>query len=328
VKSERLNVKSVVIVNLKITDLTSHFSFSKNMIARIRQKLKKLPNKREGILTSIDYKKTRYKVLYLAMFLMLLAMVFITFFPIFWLLMTSFMTDTEIGSLPVRLFPESLNFAHIADTWNTARLGMPFLNSLMIVGGAVLVSVVFNGILGFVLAVIKPKGGKIIFGAIMVGYMIPPITGMVPLFDALTRMGLTDNPLPLMLIFGANAFYLVMFKNYMESLPKAIFEAAEVDGAGMFRVFFRIVIPLSWPIIGVIAIFTATAAWNDFLLPFLLLQDSNRMTVMVRLVEIQANQYSASVLYMSLLIATVPLILLFLIFQRRITSTVTTSGIK
>lgn len=124
-----------------------------------------------------------------------------------------------------------------------------------------------------------------------------------------------------------------MFKNYFESLPKALFDAAEVDGCSKIGTFFRIVVPLSRPIIGVVAIFTMTAAWSDFLLPYLILMDDSMMTVMVKIYHLQTTMgtvpgFGPDKLLMVLSISIIPQIILFAFFQKQITRSVTTSGIK
>ncbi|MCL2255886.1 MAG: carbohydrate ABC transporter permease [Firmicutes bacterium] len=296
----------------------------------------KLRDKREGILTSLDYRKLRNKIVYALILLSLSLMAFITFFPLLYLILSAVGPDRSFyiygGEESFRFFT-GFAFSRFADAWNIIGLTMPLLNSLGVVAIAVVVSVVSNGILGYVLGVVKPKGHKIVFGAIMVGYMIPAMTGMVPLYSALSAMGMLNSIIPISIIFGANAFYLVMFRNYMARLPSAIFEAAEVDGAGQLRIFFRIVFPLSGPIISVIAIFTATAAWSDFMFPYLILRGGtpNSMTLMVRIYDvIQGGAYNIDdqIIYILLFISAIPLILIFLIFQRRITATSVTSGIK
>jgi len=287
-----------------------------------------LSNKTEGVFTAIDYKKKKYKTVYVIMFAILLIAALATFFPIFWLLMTSFKTVEELFASSYSFWPDSISWSRVTEVWGVTNFSRAYINSLIVVGGAVVVSVVANGLLAFVLSIVRPKGHRAVFVLIMMGYMIPPITGMIPLFVTLRNMQLIDTFVPPILMFGANAFYLVMFKSYMESLPKAIFEAAEVDGAKMMTVFFKIVFPLSLPIVGVIAILTATAAWNDFLFQYLILRSDSVQTVIVRLFHLNRAAGMYQHIYMAMMLATLPLIVLFLIFQRQITSTVTTSGIK
>src|SRR5690606_27649544 len=154
-------------------------------------------------------------------------------------------------------------------------------------------AVLFNGLLAYGLAILKPKGHKIIFGLVMWSLLIPPMTSMVALFVNINKLHLTKSFLPLWLMLGANAFYVVLFKQFFESLPKELIEAAKLDGAGYLQTFLRIIIPLSKSIVMVIIIFAINAAWSDFLMPYLILNGSGKETVMVRLFSFQGSNATA-----------------------------------
>ena len=168
----------------------------------------------------------------------------------------------------------------------------------------------------------------------MIAYMIPAVTGIIPIFTWLSAIGFTEGYLPylaLMLIFGANAFYYVNFKNYFESIPKSLFEAAKMDGCSDFKIFYKVVLPLSKPIIGVVSIFALTASWSDFLLPYLLLQDQELYTIMVEIFQIQTtigNGFTNDEFLMLLVLSIIPQLIMFFLFQKQITNSTATSGIK
>lgn len=293
----------------------------------------RLKDKTTGIITGIDYKKVRFKVLYGIIILILIIAALVALLPIFWLVVTSFKSAEEIGSVPYNFWPEVFSFSKIAEVWSYLNFGKYFLNTIIVVVGAIICSVVFNGLMAYVFAIVKPKGYQIIYALVMLSYMIPTITAIVPLFYEIVTFGGTDSYIFLWLAYGANAYYLIMFKNYFESLPKALFEAAEMDGCGKFKAFFRIVVPLSLPIISVVAIFTMTAAWSDFLLPYLVLYDDDLMTIMVKIYQLQAtmstnSNFSQDMLLMILVISIVPQIIIFLIFQKQITNSSAAGAIK
>lgn len=299
-----------------------------------REKVKhRLKNKTTGIITGVDYKKTRFKVLY-AVIIFLLAFAALTaVLPVFWLLVTSFKSAEEIGSVPYMFWPENFSLSKIAEVWSYLNFGKYFLNTIIVVLGSVICAVFFNGLMAYVFSVIKPKGYRAIYALVMLSYMIPTITAIVPLFYEIVSFGLIDSYLPLWLAYGANAYYLIMFKNYFDSLPKALFEAAQMDGCGKFKSFFRVVVPLSKPIISVVAIFAMTASWSEFLLPYLVLYDDDMMTIMVKIYQLQISMstntnFSQDMLLMTLVISMVPQIIIFLIFQKQITNSSAAGAIK
>jgi multiple sugar transport system permease protein len=295
--------------------------------------MNKLKNKTSGILVYSDYKKKSYRILYWVMFSILLIISLIFVFPIIWLFFSSFKTPIELYQVPFSLLPEKFDFAKITNVWTSLQLGRYFLNSLIVVIGATIVSIVFNGILAYTISIRKPVGYKIILGLIMGSLMIPAILSMGPLFNNIVKLGLINSYLPLMLVFGANPFYFVLFKTYFDTLPISLIEAAKLDGCNDFQVFTKIVIPLSKPIVSVVAIFTINAAWCDFLLPYLVLRDDVKQTIMVKIFLLQSNmgtsmQFGPDTLLMLLMLSIIPPVILFFIFQKQIMNITMSAGLK
>lgn len=295
--------------------------------------LKRLKSKSSGILTAADYKKAGFRIVYWIILFVLLVAVLTALIPVLWLFISSFKEPGELTSTPYHLFPKVFNIKKLAEVWNMLNFWQYFLNTIIVVVGAVLCSVVFNGLLAYVFAIVKPKGYKIFYGLVMASYMIPALMSIVPLYQQIIHFGLINTYIPLWFMFGANAYYLIMFKNYFESLPKALFEAAEMDRCGKFRTFFKVVIPMSRPIIGVVAIFTMTAAWSDFLLPYLVLNDDSMMTVMVKIYNLQSTMgtvqgFGPDKLLMILTISILPQIVIFALFQKKITGSSAAGAVK
>ncbi len=294
---------------------------------------RRLRSKTSGILTAADYKKPGFRIVYSIILLVLFVAVLTALIPILWLFISSFKEAGELTATPYHLFPKVFDIGKLVEVWNMLNFWRYFLNTIIVVVGAVLCSVVFNGLLAYVFAIVKPKGYKIMFGLVMASYMIPALLSIVPLYREIINFGLINSYVPLWFMFGANAYYVIMFKNYFESLPKALFEAAEMDRCGKLRTFFRIVIPMSRPIIGVVAIFTMTAAWSDFLLPYLVLNDDSMMTVMVKIYNLQATMgtvqgFGPDKLLMLLTISIIPQIFIFALFQRQITGSAAAGAVK
>lgn len=296
----------------------------------------RLSAKRTGLLNYSDYKKTKYRLLYaLILFAVAMASAF-ALAPLLWLFFAGFKSAGELYTGQFSLLPREFNLSKVGQVWNILNFTLYFRNSLIVAAGAVVCSVLFNGMLAYALAVIKPWGHKFVFALLLGSYMIPTITGMVPLYKSLLDLGFVGNEyglslIPLSLTFGANVFYLIIYKNYFETLPKALFESANLDGATRMQSFFYILIPLSRPVIGVISIFTVTAAWSDFLMPYLLTRNTGFETIMVMIFNLSSTLgqgFTEDQLLMAITISIIPQVILFVLFQRQIMANVATSGIK
>ena len=291
--------------------------------------MKRLSTKRDGLLNFSDYKTIGNKIAYGVFIFLLIMFTLVAIVPILWLFITSFKTVNEINSTEYHLFPEVFDINKLFNLWTKLDFGRYYVNTLIVVVGAVICSVVFYGLLAYAVGVLKPIGYKVVNVLVLLGYMIPSALAMFPLLMQLTDLNLIDSYLPLWLMFGANAYYYLLFKDYFEKIPNALIEAAKVDGLSDFGIFLKIVLPLSKSIIGVVAIFTMTAAYSDFLLPYLILQDENMQTVMVAVYNLSGTTtLDASEMLMLLVISIIPQIIIFIIFQKQIMNTSASSGMK
>jgi multiple sugar transport system permease protein len=319
--------------------ISAFFSKVKTDLAKRRRekkaerKIETFSGKKDGILAWSDYRHPGAWIAYAVGIGILIIFAFLALAPIFWLFVSSFKGTEELNDVPYHFWPQSFSLTKIIKVWQSQNLGIYFLNSVIVVVGSVVAAVFFNGLLAYAVSVLKPRGYKVIYALVMLSFMIPAVANLVPLFKEIADFGLINNYLPLCLGAGANAFYFMLFKTYFDSLPKDLFEAARVDGAGDLRIFFSIVTPLSRPIIGVVSIFTMTAAWSDLLLPYLVLQDGGMQTIMVKIYSIQSTMstsgdFPPDYLLMLLCLSIIPQIVFFALFQKQITATSTTSGIK
>ena len=291
--------------------------------------MKHLRNKVDGLLNFSDYKNIGSKIFYGVIIFLLVMFALTAIIPILWLFITSFKTVSEINSPDYHLFPQVFDLKKMLDVWNKVNFGRYYLNTLIVVVGAVICSVVFNGLLAYAVGVLKPFGNKVINALVLLGYMVPAALAIFPLLMSLSEIGMINNYIPLWLMFGANAYYYLLFKDSFEKIPVALIEAARVDGMSDFKIFFKIIIPLSKSIIGVVAIFTMTAAYSDFLLPYTILQDETMQTVMVGVYRLSSTTtLDASELLMLLVISIIPQIIIFVIFQKQIMNNSANSGMK
>lgn len=284
--------------------------------------------KEDGVIRFYDVKthKTRFWVVMI--FITCCLMALIALFPVFWLVCSSLKNLTEYLSTN-QILPQHADWEGWIKTWNDFGFTKYYINSGISVAGGVLCAVFFNGLLAYVLAILKPVGHKIVLALVMWCLLIPPTTSFVALFVNIKKLGLTGSFIPLWLSMGANAYWVILFKNYFESLPKDFIDAARLDGCSDFRVFTRIILPLSRPILVVVAIFAICAAWSDFLMPYLLLGGTDKETVMVKLFSFQNSIKTNQIdIIRAVLYSVIPPTILFALFQKQIMGGVMSGGIK
>lgn len=296
-------------------------------------RMPRLRYKQDGIIVQSDYRRTRFKVLYGAMVAILALMLLCALFPLFFLFVQAFKSNAELTSSHFSFWPEAFDLGKIVDVWTRIGMGTYLTNTVLVIIGCAVCAIVFNGLLAYGVSILRPRGAKIIHGLIMGSYMIPTILSIVPLFKMISDIGLVNTYIPLWFSFGANAYYFILFKNFFDKIPAELVEAMRVDGAGDLMIFFRLALPLSSAIVGVVAIFSVTAAWSDFLLPNLVLKDDSMFTLMVKIFSINSTMgtvqgITPDMLLMALLISVIPQIAILLIFQRKITGGSLDGGVK
>ncbi len=283
--------------------------------------------KDEGTLRYYDLHSFRHKLLAVLIFVICIVLVIIAFFPAVWVFLASFKDNAEFRK-DATILPSVFNFDNYLVTWNKLKFMRYYINSSIVVVGSIVCSIFFNGLLAYGLAILKPRGHKVIFALVMWSLLIPSTTSIVALFVNITKLGLGGSFIPIWLSIGANAFYVILFKQFFEGLPKELIEAAKLDGCGVLQTFIRIILPLSKSIVMVIAIFTINAAWSDFLLPYLVLNGSGNETVMVRLFQFRDSNATDVEVLRAVAFSIIPPIVLFTIFQKQITAGATAGALK
>ena len=285
--------------------------------------------KSDGVIRYFDVRSPRIKILCILIMIICFIFVVIALFPAVWVFLNCFKSLAEYKS-SLKIMPESFAIDGILRTWKKFGFTRFYINSGIVVLGAVICGVFFNGLLAYGLAILKPRGHKILNALVMWCLLIPSTASIVALYLNINAVGLVGSFIPLWLCFGANAFWVVLFKNFFEGLPKELIEAAQLDGCGPFQIFYKIVLPLSGPIISVIIIFAITAAWSDFLLPYLVLNGtSKKWTVMVKLFSFRTLKNITVIDTLQVvLFSIVPPTIFFLIFQKKITDGAASGAVK
>lgn len=285
-----------------------------------------------GIIGKLDYKRPGVKALYAVLFALLVLISLVCLLPPLWLLSSSVKDIKEFFAIPPTLIPHTFEFGKLADTWKELDFTRLYLNTLLLTAGTVIFSILFNGLLGYFLAVLKPSGSRIVFVLVLWTMLLPNTLGMVPIFKniidfPILGINLTNSFLPMWMMAGSNAFYVLIFKGFFEGIPPALIDAAKIDGCTRLAIFYRIVVPLSVPVIMAITIFTVNAAWADFFWPYMVLKDNNMWTVIVAIFNMKTTA-SLDVQFIALAYAIIPPAILFLFFQKYIMQGFTFSGIR
>lgn len=240
--------------------------------------------------------------------------------PILWLAKASVSTTQDTLRTPMSLWPSGIDPENLSIAWNQADISKYFVNTLWVTLGAGVTQLIVAFTGGYVLSVLRPRYAKVVTAAVLATLFVPGIVVLIPLFVTVLNLPLFGTSLlntywAIWLPAGANAFNVLLVKRFMDNLPREVFEAARVDGAGPFRLLWYVVLPMSRPVIGVVSIFAVLNAWKDFLWPLIVLPDPQIQPLSVRLPTIRET-VELDVFLAALLISMALPIVIFLVFQR------------
>lgn len=302
--------------------------------------MKRFNNKTTGILSSSDLKTFKGKLLYWIFFAILMTVSVISLFPAIWTILTAFKETREIYT-GFSLFPKDMSpvtlLGRITESWSSLQLGTSFINTIILSLGNLAFTIVICGFAGYVLSKLKPRGSRVVFVLVVWTMMMPGQLRMVPnyvtmlhfpfAYDFGAGINLLDTYFPLWLGSTASAFNIILFKNAFDGLSKSYVEAAKIDGCSNFGIFFKIMFPLSMPVIIYVSIGALSGAWSDFFGPLLYL-DKNVVTPL-KVYRMQSDSsIQMNVRFMGLVFASIPPFLIFLVFQKRIMGGVNIGGVK
>ncbi|RKT76891.1 carbohydrate ABC transporter membrane protein 2 (CUT1 family) [Terracoccus luteus] len=252
--------------------------------------------------------------------------------PLLWTVMTSFKTTKEIFASPFSL-PTSWSFDNYVNAWTTSGVGEFFVNTVVVVGSALVIVMVLGAMCAYVLARYDFFGARAIYYLMLAGLTFPVFLAIVPLFFVLKGVGLLNTLPGLILTYVAFALPFTVFFLYpfFRDLPDEIAEAAEVDGAGEWRKFFQIMLPMAKPGMASVAIFNFLGLWNQFLLPVALNTNRDNYVLSQGMASFasQANYaVDFGALFAAVVITVVPVFVVYLVFQRQLQGSVSAGTMK
>jgi N-acetylglucosamine transport system permease protein len=246
--------------------------------------------------------------------------------PFLWVVLSSFKTTKEILSSPFSL-PTHWGFDNYVHAWTDAGIRQFFLNTVIVVGAALVLVMLLGAMCAYVLARFDFPGARFIYYLMLAGLTFPIFLAIVPLFFLLKNAGLLNTLPGLTMVYVAFALPFTVFFLYafFKSLPDDVYEAALMDGAGDWRTFFQIMLPMARPGMATVAIFNFLGLWNQFLLPVALNTDMRKYVLTQGMAEF-ASQAGYAVdfgaLFAAVVITVVPVLIIYLIFQRRLEGSV------
>jgi multiple sugar transport system permease protein len=260
--------------------------------------------------------------------LLLMAGAFLSAMPFLWMLTTSLKPEPALYQPPL-LLPTHFEWENYVKAWAAAPFPRFFLNSTIMTAGIVLAQTLLSAMAGYAFARMRFPGRDVLFFLVLGTMMIPfPVT-LIPSFLVVNWLGWIDTYNALIIPRAVSAFAIFLFRQYFLTIPRELEEAAWIDGAGRFTLFFRIILPLSTPVIAASAIFSFLFAWNDFLWPLLVTNSTEMRTVQVGLAMFQ-GQYGVfwTLLTAAATIVTLPAIVAFLAAQKQFIAGITNTGLK
>ena len=289
-------------------------------------------NKQNGLFNYMDLRVTKNKIIYFMMYGFLILMALICILPVLWVSLSGFKTVEEMYSVPPTLIPSSFDFSIIPRVWKRVKFGSAFLYSAIIMVGCVVMDITFNGLAGFVLSKVKPKGSAFLDTVIFWIMMMPSmglVTGYMNMLNFTPlHLNLTGTYWPMWLGAAINVFHIFLFRNMFNSIPNAYYEAAKIDGCSDIRAFFKVFLPLGKPTFMVVIISTLMGAWGNYMGPLLYLNGTKMIPVALKLFKIGDLGLLKNEEFMVLTIAILVPVILFAIFSRQIMGGADSSGEK
>lgn len=252
--------------------------------------------------------------------------------PLLWMVTTALKTKADVFALPPVWIPDPPQWDTFARIWTDTAVLSGFKNSVIVAGSVTIVGSITSSLAAFALAKMRLPFKNAIFIALLTGLMIPYPTLMIPQFVMFSKIGWVDTLLPLIipLLFG-NIVMIFFLRQYLSSVPDSMVEAAKIDGASYLQIFRRMVFPLIRPAIAAQFILWFMTIWNDYLAPILYLNTESKQTLQVVIANLNveyATQRDYPLIMAASFLALVPLLIVFLLFQRQIIESVALTGAK
>jgi multiple sugar transport system permease protein len=251
-------------------------------------------------------------------------------FPFYWMVATSLKSPVEMRASPPTLWPHELVWQNYADAVTAVPFWTFFRNTVIITIFTVIGSVISNPLIAYGFSRIKWPGRDKVFYLVLATVFVPFPVLIVALFDIFANLGWVNTFLPLVVpFFFGQAFWIFLMRQFLLQIPQEIADAARIDGASELQIFFRVIMPLALPAVGVVGLFAALFAWNDFLGPLIYLQGVEKYTLAVGLTFFRSqHDVQFNLLMAASTLVMLPVVAMFFLFQRTLVEGITLGSIK
>ena len=268
-------------------------------------------------------------VLRVLLYVTLALAAFVVLLPVIWMILASLRPEHDILSHPADLFPSSLTGANYTAIVAGIPFARQFLNTVVFAGSVAVCSLFFDSMTGYALARLDFPGRRLLFGAVVVFLMLPSQVTLVPVYQLLAHLHLVNTLPGLIIPRATNAFGIFFMRQFFLSIPNDMSEAARIDGAGEFRIFWRVVLPLATPALLTLGLFHLMYNWNDLLWPLVLTSDASMQTLPAGLALFMGQHVVQYGLLMAgATMAMIPMLVAFVFVQRRFIEGIATTGLK
>lgn len=265
---------------------------------------------------------------------MMVGLIFAGLGPLVWSARASVSSSQDILGAPMAIWFKPVHWENIWQAWDGAQIGSSLGNTVIVALGSTVATLFVSATGAYLLSALRPKWGPVLSGAVLATLFLPGVVSLVPLYLTILKMPVIGVDLQntfwgVWLPAGASAFNVVVLKRFFDSIPRELIEAARIDGAGAVRVFVMLILPLSRPILGVVALLTAVASWKDYLWPMLVLSSPNLQPVSVTLANLPNGAMPFAVQMAAVFLTIIIPVVLFVIFQKQFLRGVSsTAGLK
>lgn len=282
------------------------------------------------LISEKELNRTRSRVVYWTVLTLTMTGFTLAFvFPLYWMFASAVKSPAEYAQPDPTLIPQTFHPETYSDAWTRLDVAKFFVNTVYYAIGGWLFQIIVDVAAAYALSKLRPMFGKVVLGLMLASLMLPASALLIPAYLTVADLRLLNTPWALWLPAAANAFNIYVLKRFFDQIPNDLLDAAAIDGAGRLRVLWSVVLPLSRPVLAVISIFAIIAMWKDFLWPLLVLQDPESQSLSVALSRLAGTTFvTPTELMAGLAIASVPMIAVFLVFQRQILAGLSAGSIK
>jgi len=269
----------------------------------------------------------KIKTLVITTIITLLALIFI--FPFLWMVSTSFKYEIDVMGYPFHFIPRNLNMENYGKVWSGGQFGTYYKNSFFVTILTVMGDICLTSMAAYSFARLKFRGRNFIFSLYLAAMMIPPQVLLLPKYILFGKLGINNTHAALILPGVCSIFSIFLLRQFFMSIPQDLTEAAKVDGAGYFRTFLQIILPLAKPGLVTLILISSIWSWNDYINPLIFLSNDNLFTLTVGLQRFQeSNGSNYAVIMAGTVCAVLPILVLFIAFQKQFVESIASSGIK